>query len=156
VDEGSQFSSCSGAIVRAHRESKLGCCARSCRGNRARAVFPERGKRKLQEAVCHVIGLTIFDRVTFFKERVKWTYCLTFVIGIVTDTAAELELEMTLGVCLWLKLKLKMAAITSPRATSTTVVKFSLQRSSILYNGTGGVYQQRKAILKNKSLPSKE
>jgi hypothetical protein len=154
VDEGSQFSSCSGAIVRAHRESKLGCCARSCRGNRARAVFPERGKWKMQEAVCHVIGLTIFDRLTFFKERVKLTYCLTFVIGIVTDTAAELELEMTLGVCLWLKLK--MAAITSPRAISTTVVKFCLQRSSILYNGTGGVYQQCKAISKNKGLPSKE
>jgi hypothetical protein len=45
---------------------------------------------------------------------------LTLVIGIVTYTAAELELEMTLGMFLWLKPK--MAAITSPLATSTTVV----------------------------------
>jgi hypothetical protein len=77
------------------------------------------GKWKMQEAVCHVIGLTIFagGRLTFFKERVKLTCCLTFVIGIATYTTAELELEMTLGMCLWLKLKL--AAITSPRATST-------------------------------------
>lgn len=49
----------------------------------------------MQEAVCHVIGFTIFDRLTSFKERVKLTYCLTFVIGIVTYAAAELELEMT-------------------------------------------------------------
>jgi hypothetical protein len=55
----------------------------------------ENGKRKMQEAVCHVIGLTIFDRLTSFKERVMLTYCLTFVIGIVTYAAAELELEMT-------------------------------------------------------------
>jgi len=95
----------------------------------------ENGKRKTKNArggvSCDWAHHLIFDRLTSFKERVKLTYCLTFVIGIVTHAAAELELEMTLGMCLWLKLK--MAAITSPRATSTPVVKFSLQRSSILY-----------------------